>query len=260
VKLENTNQLIRKQFFDNKKSWENSLIEGLSVDENNQEIPWYSYDSIKFLENFLQKNHHVFEYGCGASTLFFSKRVKFLTGIETDITWLKIIEQKIIEKKFLISQDLTSLSQDLLSRDLSNSSSNLSSKFYSLNTDNQDNFLKDNSSIKNKYFYKKFLNDDHQIELYYNKNAMIDDNYPNFCNNFLEKFDVIVIDSKKRFPCSVNAIKSLKPNGIIILDDSQRDNYRKIFNFFLENNFKKIDFIGIASGQLSIKNTTIFYK
>ena len=97
-------------------------------------------------------------------------------------------------------------------------------------------------------------------ELYYNKNAMIDDNYPNFCNNFLEKFDVIIIDSKKRFPCSVNAIKSLKPNGIIILDDSQRDNYRKIFNFFLENNFKKIDFIGIASGQLSIKNTTIFYK
>jgi SAM-dependent methyltransferase len=245
VKLENTSQLIRKQFFDNKKSWENSLLEGLSVDENNQEIPWYSYDSIKFLENFLQKNHHVFEYGCGASTLFFSKRVKYLTGIETDITWLKIIEKKIIEKKFLIDNNISEI---------------LSNKSYSLLSSNHNDNFKDYSSIKNKYFYKKFLNDDHQIDLYYNKNAMIDDNYPNFCNNFLEKFDVIIIDSKKRFPCSVNAIKSLKPNGIIILDDSQRDNYRKIFNFFLENNFKKIDFIGIASGQLSIKNTTIFYK
>ena len=245
MKLENTNQLIRKQFFDNKKSWENSLLEGLSVDENNQEIPWYSYDSIKFLENFLQKNHHVFEYGCGASTLFFSKRVKYLTGIETDITWLKIIEQKIIEKKFLIDNNISKI---------------LSNKSYSSQSSSYNDNFKNYSSIQNKYFYKKFLNDDHQIELYYNKNAMIDDNYPNFCNNFLEKFDVIIIDSKKRFPCSVNAINSLKPGGIIILDDSQRDNYRKIFNFFLENNFKKIDFIGIASGQLSLKNTTIFYK
>lgn len=252
MKLENNNQLIRKQFFDNKKSWENSLLEGLSVDENNQEIPWYSYDSIKFLENFLQKNHHVFEYGCGASTLFFSKRVKYLTGIETDITWLKIIEQKIIEKKFLISQDSNFL--------IDNNSKILPNKPYSSLSSNRNDNSENHSSIKNKYFYKKFLNNDHYIELYYNKNAMIDDNYPNFCNNFLEKFDVIIIDSKKRFPCSVNAIKSLKPNGIIILDDSQRDNYRKIFNFFLENNFKKIDFIGIASGQLSIKNTTIFYK
>ena len=245
MKLENTNQLIRKQFFENKKSWKNSLLEGLSVDENNQEIPWYSYDSIKFLENFLKKNHHVFEYGCGASTLFFSKRVKYLTAIETDITWLKIIEQKIIEKKFLIDSNISEIFPNKLCS--------------SLSSDHNDNF-KNYSSIKNKYFYKRFLNNDHQIELYYNKNAMIDDNYENFCNNFLEKFDVIIIDSKKRFSCSINAIKSLKHNGIIILDDSQRDNYRKIINFFLENNFKKIDFFGIASGQLSIKNTTIFYK
>jgi hypothetical protein len=50
------------------------LVE-VSLGSDKTEIPWYSYDSIKFLENFLQKNHHVFEYGCGASTLFFSKRL-----------------------------------------------------------------------------------------------------------------------------------------------------------------------------------------
>ena len=47
---------------------------------------------------------------------------------------------------------------------------------------------------------------------------------------------------------------------MLILDDSQRKGYKKIFDFFEENGFKKQDFVGIAPGQLKLKNTTVFTK
>jgi hypothetical protein len=84
--------------------------------------------------------------------------------------------------------------------------------------------------------------------------------YENFPKNSGKKFDFIIIDSLKRFECAKNAIDALKPDGRIILDDSERKNYKKIFDFFAEKNFTKQDFFGIAPGQIRIKNTTIFYR
>ena len=226
---EDSKILIKEQFYQYQKSWKNSFLNGFSVDENNQPIPWFSYKAIDFIKNFIQKNHRICEYGCGASTLFFSQQVQCLVGLETDPIWLKIIEQKIIEQDFKYDQKLQSLQL--------NNTPKLSEKFY-----------------------KNFFRNSQQINLYLNENAMQDDDYQNFCNYFLEKFDIIIIDSKKRFNSAKQAIQSLKPDGIIILDDSQRPNYQKIFQYFEQLDFKKMDFFGIAPGQLSLKNTTIFYK
>jgi hypothetical protein len=222
-------KLIKQQFYQYQKSWRNSFINGFSVDENDQPIPWFSYKAIDFIKNFIQKNHHICEYGCGSSTLFFSQRAEYLVGLETNPIWLKIIEQKIIEENFKHDQKLQSLQL--------NNAPKLVEKFY-----------------------KNFFRNSQQINLYLNENAMQDDDYQNFCNYFLEKFDIIIIDSKKRFSCAKQAIQGLKSDGIIILDDSQRSNYQKIFQYFEQLNFKKIDFFGIAPGQLTLKNTTIFYK
>ena len=75
-----------------------------------------------------------------------------------------------------------------------------------------------------------------------------------------EKFDFIIIDSLKRFACAQNSITALKPGGAIILDDSERPHYKKIFNFFADLGFQKQDFFGIAPGQFKLKNTTIFWQ
>jgi predicted O-methyltransferase YrrM len=85
-------------------------------------------------------------------------------------------------------------------------------------------------------------------------------NYQTFPQNLPEKFDFIIIDSIKRFFCAQNAINALKEGGTIILDDSERKNYQKIFDFFAENGFKAENFTGIEPGKLRIKKTTIFSK
>jgi predicted O-methyltransferase YrrM len=57
------------------------------------------------------------------------------------------------------------------------------------------------------------------------------DLYQNFAKDCGQKFDFIIIDSLKRFQCAKNSISALKPGGTIILDDSERKNYQKIFDF-----------------------------
>jgi len=84
--------------------------------------------------------------------------------------------------------------------------------------------------------------------------------YCHFSNNMEKKFDIIIVDGRDRVNCIKNSLDSLKEQGIIVLDDSERKSYKDGIDFLLENNFKKIDFWGISPGLFYKKNTTIFYK
>lgn len=59
------------------------------------ELPWFSYGAIDFLENYLQKEMRVFEFGSGGSTLFFAQRSKFVTAVEDNAHWCELVAQKI---------------------------------------------------------------------------------------------------------------------------------------------------------------------
>ncbi len=191
--------MIKSQFQKNKAGWTRSFLEGISQDESGNLLPWMTYPAIDFLNNFVKKHHEIFEFGCGASTVFFAKKAQKVYGIETNKNWLNLINKK------LQSLDLKA-----------------------------------------------------QIELM--ENGIDNKNYEIFPQKLEKKFDIIIIDSIKRFSCAQHAINFIKDDGIIILDDSQRENYKKIFDFFAEKGFEKEDFFGIEPGKLKIKNTTIFLR
>jgi len=73
-------------------------------------------------------------------------------------------------------------------------------------------------------------------------------------------FDVIIIDGRDRVNCLKNSIHKLKQNGVLILDDSQRNNYQEAKTFMENQGFKYIDFTGVSAGTYKKKATTIFYK
>lgn len=75
-----------------------------------------------------------------------------------------------------------------------------------------------------------------------------------------KKFDIIIVDAVDRVNCIYNSLDSLSDNGIIILDDSERIDYRDGINFLINNNFRRLDFWGIAPGILFRKCTSVFYK
>lgn len=125
--------------------------------------PWITEAANKILAEIVTqgKNLHVFEYGAGASTIWFANNtnVSKLISVENSAVWAAAIINNLDDQK---------CESDILYR-------------------------------KTPY------------------NAAID-NY--------EMFDIIMVDGRNRVKCIASAIPHLKPGGILILDNSERDYYQ----------------------------------
>lgn len=71
--------------------WFRSFKEKASVDIHGAPIPWFTYPAFDFIRKRLSANMSVFEYGCGAGTLWWSTRVKDVVACEHDLEWYKKI-------------------------------------------------------------------------------------------------------------------------------------------------------------------------
>jgi hypothetical protein len=60
--------------------------------------------------------------------------------------------------------------------------------------------------------------------------------------------------------CIKQSIDSLSPAGVMVLDDSERDEYKEGIAFLRTKNFRSIEFWGIAPGIFFRKCTTVFYR
>ena len=68
--------------------WLRSLREGRSVNADGEWIPWFTYPAIDFLRQLDYSTKSVFEYGAGASTLFWARRANRVVAVETVQEWL----------------------------------------------------------------------------------------------------------------------------------------------------------------------------
>ncbi|MFA6598976.1 MAG: hypothetical protein WCS69_14720 [Ignavibacteriaceae bacterium] len=75
-----------------------------------------------------------------------------------------------------------------------------------------------------------------------------------------EQYDLIIVDANDRVNCTKQALSALTDRGVVILDDSEREEYGEIFDFMALNNFKHLDFSGISPGCFIRKATTVFYR
>lgn len=74
------------------------------------------------------------------------------------------------------------------------------------------------------------------------------------------KYDIIIIDGISRNECCKISTEFLSETGVIILDDSERLEYKEGIDYIIQKDFKRLDFWGISPGYLYKKNTTVFYK
>jgi len=77
-----------------------------SIDKDGNPIPWITYPAMEFLKSRLNKNMEVFEYGCGNSTLWFAKRVKYVISCEYNNTWFKKINELKTKNVTLVFKEL----------------------------------------------------------------------------------------------------------------------------------------------------------
>lgn len=176
------------------KGWFKSYRTKKSINQKEEAIPWLTYPFLDFIEQRLQKEMELFEYGCGNSTLWFSQRVKKVYSVEHNKDWYNIVRKKIPH--------------------------NCSLKLKKLNSEEYVS-----SSSKNNI-----------------------------------KFDIIIIDGRKRVECIKKSINNIKYNGIIILDNSERKIYEDGINYLLNHEFKKLDFYGMSPIGARTSCTSVFYK
>jgi hypothetical protein len=74
------------------------------------------------------------------------------------------------------------------------------------------------------------------------------------------KFHIIIIDGRDRNNCLKNCLVALRDDGIIILDNSDRTEYKEGIEFLLFNGFRKLDFYGMGPINTHAWCTSMFYK
>lgn len=75
------------------------------------------------------------------------------------------------------------------------------------------------------------------------------------------KYDIIIVDGRRRVNCLEFATQAIKDNGIIVLDDSEREQYLKGKKMLIDNGYQELDLWGISPGFISYnKCTSIFYR
>lgn len=84
-----------------------------------------------------------------------------------------------------------------------------------------------------------------------------------YCKKILdekEKFDLVIVDGRDRVRCAQNAVESVKENGIIIWDDTERKAYQEGYKFLKEHCYKQLQLSGNTYGGAFTHFTSIFYK
>jgi tRNA A58 N-methylase Trm61 len=73
-------------------------------------------------------------------------------------------------------------------------------------------------------------------------------------------YNMVIVDGRDRVNCLKNSLQALAQNGVVILDDSQREEYEEGKMFLKEKGFRSIDFWGINPANTYSSCTTVFYK
>lgn len=204
-------------------AWKTHLADGKnSVTDS---IPWLTFPSIHFLKKIISNQMIVFEYGSGGSTLFWSGKTKQVISVEHNGAWYAKIKNE------LEIREIKNVSYFLLEGE--------DEPDYALKSsaDPKDYISEDESAVGKKFerYVKKI------------------DEYPD------EYFDIILIDGRARPSCIAHGMKKLKPQGYLVIDNSERNYYFKRFKFS-KSQWERKDFPGPSPFSYHFSQTTFLKK
>jgi len=84
--------------------------------------------------------------------------------------------------------------------------------------------------------------------------------YARATQEFIGVFHVIVIDGSDRVNCARHCLKSLRPDGVVLWDNTERSEYMEGFAFLESNGFRRIDFSGLGPANRHGWSTSVFYR
>jgi len=86
------------------------------------------------------------------------------------------------------------------------------------------------------------------------------DKYSTFIRSLNKYYDIIIIDGIDRVKCCKIAPDYLKNGGVIIFDNSEREEYNEGISYLSQKGFKELFFIGNLPVVSHYSKTSIYYK
>jgi hypothetical protein len=74
------------------------------------------------------------------------------------------------------------------------------------------------------------------------------------------RFHIVVVDGTDRVNCGRHALDALLPEGVIVWDNSDREEYRPAYDLLLARGFLRLDFFGMGPINAAGWGTSIFYR
>ena len=84
--------------------------------------------------------------------------------------------------------------------------------------------------------------------------------YARSCRSQGQYFQIIVVDGRDRVNCIKYSAECLTGDGVLILDNSDREDYRPAYDFMRKNGFKYLEFWGMVPIVNYTCCTTVFYR
>lgn len=87
--------VFNKESYLYKSGWMESLKRGYPSDRKGNALPWMNHAVVKLLDDRLNRNMQLFEYGCGYSTLFYAKRTERVISVDHNVSWADLMNDKL---------------------------------------------------------------------------------------------------------------------------------------------------------------------
>ena len=84
--------------------------------------------------------------------------------------------------------------------------------------------------------------------------------YPEEILGHSSRFDVVMVDGRKRVRSAIASAGRLSSGGLIIWDNSERPYYQPGFEYLSAKGFRRLDFEGLGPARDRAWLTSVFYR
>lgn len=185
-------------------------------------VPFLTYSCIEWLESILSADKVAFEYGSGASTLYFCERIKMLVSVEHDKTWFNTLSEEMRERK-VSNCELKLIEPEEIEGEVPRYSSTSYTSAY-------------RPDLYGSLSFKRYVT---SINQYQDRH-----------------FDLVFIDGRARAACIPHALPKVREEGYLVLDNADRSIYSQALKVL--ENYERQDFFGIGPINVTPWQTTVW--
>jgi hypothetical protein len=201
--------------------WIRSTRKGYLLDKPS---PWFTFDSISFIRERMQKGMKVFEYGSGGSTLFWISLGATCITVEHDADWFAALKKRLKDSERVDYRFVPPERNE--------------------NREGNDDPEDPECYVSSDAKYKDFRFSHYVSQI---------DEFPD------GSFDLILIDGRARPSCIKHSVNKIRIGGVLIIDNTERPYYLEKAGAYLHN-FERREFHGVGPMLDHMWETDVFIR